>query len=203
MLCTKRLWRAAALVSTLGLGSCIQSEPTASQPGEARLLLRADLSSTAVATLVAEVTAPDIPTALIFNIPVAGAVASGTLAVPAGSNRTIAIRAYDAGAVETHSGSVTVTLGPGANPPIAITLTPLTGAVPIQVTLGSFAVIVTPATDSLLIGDTLSLTATILDANGTPVPGQVVWGALSPRAVSVLSTGTQTARGPSERLPTE
>ena len=73
-------------------------------------------------------------------------------------------------------------------------LTPLAGDVPIQVTLGSFAVIVTPAAHSLFIGDTLNLTATILDANGTPVPGQVVWGALSPRAASVVSTGTQTAR---------
>jgi len=61
-------------------------------------------------------------------------------------------------------------------------LTPLTGDVAIEVTLGSFAVIVTPAADSLLIGDTLSLTATILDANGSAVPGHVVWGALSPHA---------------------
>ena len=195
MLRTRRLWLAAALVSTLG-ESCLQSEPTDGprQPAEARLLLRADLSGAAVATLVAEVTAPDIPTALIFNIPVAGGVASGTIVLPAGSNRTIAIRAYDAGGVETHSGSVTLSLQAGANPTVAIVLTPLTGQVPIQVTLGSFAVIVTPAADSLLIGDTLSLTATILDANGTPVPGQVAWGALSPRAASVVSTGTQTAR---------
>jgi hypothetical protein len=195
MLRTRPLWLGLALVSTLGLASCL-SEPTDNgrRLPEARLLLRADLSSTAVATLVAEVTAADIPTALIFNIPVAGGVASGTITIPAGADRTIAIRAYDAGGVETHSGSVTVSLQPGANPPIAITLTPLTGDVPIEVTLGSFAVIVTPAADSLLIGDTLNLTATILDANGTPVPGQVVWGALSPRAASVVSTGTQTAR---------
>src|SRR2546422_8068594 len=78
---------------------------------------------------------PDIPTALIFNIPIAGGVASGTIAIPAGSNRTIAIRAYDAGGGETHSGSVTVSLQPGANPTIAIVLTPLTGDVPIEVTL--------------------------------------------------------------------
>ncbi len=195
MLRTRRLWLGLALVSTLGLASCL-SEPTdgGRRPPEARLLLRADVSAAAVATLVAEVTAPDIPTALIFNIPVVGGVASGTIALPAGSNRTIAIRAYDAGGVETHSGSVTASLQPGANPTIAIVLTPLTGDVPIEVTLGSFAVIVTPAADSLLIGDTITLTATILDANGSAVPGHVVWGALSPRAASVVSTGNQTAR---------
>jgi len=196
VLCTRRLWPAAALVSTLALGSCLGREPTDSppRPPEARLLLRADLSGTAVATLVVEVTAPDVAPALLFNVPVVAGAASGTLTIPAGSNRAIAVRAYDAGGVETHSGSVTISLQPGANPTIAIVLTPLTGDVPIEVTLGSFAVIVTPAADSLLIGDTLTLTATILDAYGTPVPGRVVWGALSPRAASVVSTGPQTAR---------
>src|SRR3989442_1149633 len=125
---------------------------------------------------------------------VGGADPSGSLALAAGSNRRFAIQGYDAGGDETPIASLTVCLQPGANPTIAILLTPLTGDVPIEVTLGSFAVIVTPAADSLLIGDTLSLTAMILDANGTPVPGHVVWGALSPRAANVVSTGTQTAR---------
>src|SRR2546425_5221247 len=196
VLCTRRLWLAAALVSTLGLGSCLSSEPTESrpEPPDARLLLSADVSASAVATLVAEVTGADIPTALTSNIPIAGGLASGTITIPSGSNRTIAIRAYDAGGVETHSGSVTISVHPGLNPTIAIVLTPLTGDAPISVTLGSFAVTVTPTADSLLVGDTVTLTATILDANGTRVTGQVVWGALSPRAASVVSTGTQTAR---------
>lgn len=192
---TRRLWLGLALVSTLGLASCL-NEPTDSgrrQP-EARLLLRADLSGTAVATLVVEVTAPDISPALLFNIRIVAGAAVGTITLPAGSGRTIAIRGYDAGGVQTHSGTLTISVQPGANPMIAIVLTPLTGDAPIQVTLGSFAVIVSPAADSLLMGDTLRLTATILDATGTPVPGQVVWGALSPRAASVVSTGPQTAR---------
>src|SRR5439155_8739169 len=58
----------------------------------------------------------------------------------------------------------------------------------------SFAVIVTPTADSLLVGDTITLAATILDANGTPVTGQVVWGVLAPRVASVVRTGTQTGR---------
>ena len=195
MLRTRRLWVGLALVSTLGLASCL-SEPTdsARQPPEARLLLRADLSATTVATLVVEVTAPDISPGLLFNIPIVAGAAVGTITLPAGSNRTIAIRGYDAGGVQTHSGTLTINVQSGANPTIAIVLTPLTGNAPIQVTLGSFAVIVTPAIDSLLIGDTLRLTATILDANGAPVAGQVVWGVLSPQVASVVSTGTQTGR---------
>ena len=195
MLCTRRLSLGAALVFALGLASCL-SEPTEStrRPPEARLLLRADLSATTVATLVVEVTAPDISPALLFNIPIVGGAALGTITLPAGSDRTIAVRGYDAGGIQTHSGTLTISVQPGANPSIAIVLTPLTGDAPIQVTLGSFAVIVTPAIDSVLIGDTLRLTATILDANGAPVAGQVAWGVMSPGVASVVSTGTQTGR---------
>ena len=194
MLRTRRLWLGAALVFTLGLASCL-SEPTDSgRPPEARLLLRADVSATAVATLVVEVTAPDISPALLFNIPIVAGAATGTITLPAGADRTLAIRGYDAGGIQTHGGSATLNVQPGANPAIAIVLTPLAGDAPIEVTLGSFAVIVTPAIDSLLVGDTIPVTATILDANGTPVPAQVVWGVLSPKVASVVSTGTQTAR---------
>jgi Big-like domain-containing protein len=193
--CTGRFSLGAALISTLALASCL-SEPTdsARRPPEARLLLRADLSATAVATLVVEVTAGDISPPLLFNIPIVAGAAVGTITLPAGSARTIAIRGYDAGGIQTHSGTLTINVQSGANPTIAIVLTPLTGNAPIQVTLGSFAVIVTPAIDSMLIGDTLRLTATILDANGAPVAGQVVWGVLSPRVASVVSTGAQTGR---------
>jgi hypothetical protein len=194
MRCTRRLWFAAALVSALGIGSCLNEPTDTRPPTDANLLLRADLSATAVATLVVEVTAPDIARPLLFNIDIVADAAAGTITIPAGANRTIAIRAYDAGGVQTHSGSVTVNLQPGPNPSIAIVLTPLTGDAPIEVTLGSFTVTVTPAADSLLVGDTVSLTATILDANGLPVTGQVVWGAIAPGVARVVSTGTQTGR---------
>jgi Bacterial Ig-like domain (group 2)/Calcineurin-like phosphoesterase len=191
----RRLWLATALVSALGVGSCL-GDPNDTLPSaaEAKLLLRADLSATAVATLVVEVTAPDITQALLFNIGIVAGAAAGTITIPAGSDRTITIRAYDAGGVQTHSGLLTVDVQPGTNPSIALVLTPLTGDAPIDVTLGSFTVTVTPAADSLLVGDTITLTATILDAGGTPVAGQVVWGILDPRVASVVSTGTQTGR---------
>jgi hypothetical protein len=143
---------------------------------------------------VVQVTAPDIPSALLFNIPIVAGAAVGTITVPAGSNRTIAIRGYDAGGVQTHGGTLTISLQPGANPTIAIVLTPLTGDAPIEVTLGSFAVTVTPTIDSLLIGDTISFTATILDADGAPVAGPVVWGVLSSRVASVVRTGPRAGR---------
>jgi len=187
---------AAALVSLIALGSCLPREPAG--PGgrgaDARLLVRADVSGTPIATVVVEVTAPDIPTPLVFNILRVDGVATGTITIPAGSNRTIALRAYDAGGVETHSGSVTRDIAPGTNPEISIILAPLTGDVPVTVTLGSFSVIVSPAAVTLPAGDTARLTATILDANGTPVTGQVTWATLAPAVATVVTTGQQTGR---------
>jgi uncharacterized protein YjdB len=187
---------AAALVSLIALGSCLPRDPAGPEGRavQASLLVRADLSGTPVATVVVQVTAPDIVTPLVFNISKVNGVAEGTITIPAGSNRTIALRAYDAGGVETHSGSVTVDIAPGTNPSISIVLAPLTGDLPVTVTLGSFSVTVSPAAATLLPGDTVRLTATILDANGIPVTGQVTWASLAPAVATVVTTGQQTGR---------
>jgi hypothetical protein len=186
----------AALVSLLALSSCLPHEPTGTEgrADQARLLVRADLTGTAIAMVVVEVRAPDIPVPLVFNIPTVNALASGTISVLAGSNRTITVRAYDAGGVQTHTGSVTLSIQPGTNPAISIVLMPLAGNLPVTVTLGSFSVTVRPAVDSLLPGDTVKLTATVLDANNAPVSGQVVWATLAPGVATVVSTGQQTGR---------
>src|SRR5439155_25444692 len=137
---------------------------------------------------------PGITPPLAFNIPVPDRTAAGTIRLPAGSGLVITMLAYDAGGVETHSGSVTVDIQPGVNPTITLVLMPLTGDVPITATLGSFSVSVTPALDTLSIGDTVTLTATLLDGSGNPVTGQVVWATLAPGVVGVVSTGAATAR---------
>src|SRR2546425_1976453 len=178
----------------LALGSCLGHEPTGSPPAQTSLIVRADLSGTSVATIVVEVTAPDLPTPVVFNIPIADGVASGTITLRAGSHRTITMRAYDAGGVETHRGSATIDIQPGANPTISIVLQPLTGDVQIDVTLGSFSVTVTPDASTLTVGETVTLTASIRDANGNPLAGQVGWATLAPGVATVFSTGQQTGR---------
>ena len=178
----------------LALGSCVGHEPTGSPPAQTTLIVRADLSGTAVATVVVEVTAPDIPTPVVFNIPIANSVASGTITLRAGSGRTITMRAYDAGGVETHRGSATLNIRPGTNSTISIVLQPLTGDVQIDVTLGSFSVTVTPGASSLMVGEIVTLTATIRDANGNLLAGQVGWATLDPGVATVVSTGQQTGR---------
>jgi len=75
-----------AVAALLAVGSCIPQDFV--EPHDHRattLLVRADVSAApGVASLVVEVTAPDIATPLVFNIPIAGGVATGTITLPAG-----------------------------------------------------------------------------------------------------------------------
>ncbi len=184
----------AAIALLLALNACQESGPTAPPEGVATLVVRAAVSGTAIATIVVAVTAPDIAAALVFDIPITNGVATGVLTVPAGSARTIAMSAYDAGGVETHSGSATVNIQPATNPTLSIVLTPLAGSVPVTVTLGSITVTVAPALTGLTAGDTATLTATILDSVGGPIADSVTWATLSPSHATVVSTGPRTGR---------
>jgi len=163
------------------------------------LIVRADVASSAVVTLVAEVTAPDIPTALTFNIPIANGVASGTLTVPAGSDRTVALRAYDTGGILTHNGAVTLDIQPGANPTRAIILTPLTGDQPIVVTLGSLTITVTPSPATVGVAGTVQLSVSITDWNGatvTPTEADPVsWATANPGIATVDAAGLVSGAG--------
>src|ERR1041385_4506640 len=91
-----------ALVCLLALQSCGRQSPVGPGGAEGTLVIRADVSGTAVATGVVSVAAPDIPTPLVFNLPVVDGVAAGAVRLPAGSHRTVTIRAFDAGGIETH-----------------------------------------------------------------------------------------------------
>jgi hypothetical protein len=166
------------------------------EPGVPRvaLLVRADVSATAVASLVVVVTAADIPNPLVFNILLANGVASGTIDIPAGSSRTITMHAYDANGIETHRSVVTVSIRSGTNPTIPFVLTSLTGDVPIDATLSSVGVTVGPAVATLPILATAELTATIVDANGAPVSQPVSWATRNPGIAIVTSTGDRTAQ---------
>ena len=179
------------LASVLVLGACGDGliDPNRDR---GTLIVRADVSATAVATLVAEVTAPDIPTTLLFNIPVVAGVASGTITVPAGSDRTVTLRAYNAGGILTHNGSVELDIQPGTNAAVAITLTPLTGEQAIVATLGSFTITVTPSSPSVGIGGTVQLGVSITDWNGTPTTGTVSWATQDPGIATVDATGLVT-----------
>lgn len=184
---------AAAALLCLLLSGCAR-DTTAPGGHAVSLLVRADLTATAAATVAVVVTAADIPSPLVFNVPVVDGIATGSITLTAGSGRTITMHAYDSGGTETHRGAVTVNIQAGTNPTIALVLTPLAGDVPIDVTLGSFVVTIAPAADTLAIGGTASFTATILDADGDPVLQAVTWATLEPGIATVASTGDRTVQ---------
>jgi glucose/arabinose dehydrogenase len=167
------------------------SEPPREQ--EVTLLVRANLASTSVTTLVVEVTAPDITTPLAFNIPITDGMASGPVTVTSGSDRAFTLRAYDAAGIQTHEGADTLDIHPGSNPPLTIVLAPTAGDVPIDVTLGSVTVELVPTSDTLVAGDTATFTARIFDAEGLPVQEPVTWATLDPDVVTVERSTDSTA----------
>ena len=172
------------------------NEPGGTKPVNATLLVTADLTNTAVATVVLQITAPDIGSPLVFNIPITAGVASGPVTVPVGSARTFAMQAFDNSGIETHSGSATVDVSSGLNPALQLTLQPLTGNTAITVSLASVSITVTPSASTLSPGATQQFSATILDADGSPVLGTPNWASLAAGIATVDTTGRVTAVAP-------
>jgi hypothetical protein len=181
---------AAVLAAQLVLAGC--SGDPGGPPAPAIILVHASLAGTAVATVVIEVSAPDIPAPLVFNLTVANGVASGVLTLPAGSARTIAVRAYNAGGIQTHTGTTTIDVQPAATLNLALTLTGLLGGIDIDVTLGHVTITVSPPSGSVAAGATFQLAASIADEQGAPVAASVVWATANPAIATVDATGLVT-----------
>jgi hypothetical protein len=169
--------------------------------GMAHLAVSASVAGTAVATMVVRVSATDITPPLLFNLEIANGQATGTIVVPAGSNRRLQLEAFDANGVKTHDGETTIAVvQPGtANAPVTITLNPIPGNQPITVTFGRFAVIVS-GTTTVAVGGTIQLTATVRDAEGrtlTLPPADIRWATDNPAVATVDGAGVVTgvARG--------
>jgi alpha-tubulin suppressor-like RCC1 family protein len=167
--------------------------PGREEPAQPSVRIAANVGGTQVTAVVVEVTAPDIPVALTYNLTVTDGVATGTLTVPAGSGRTITVRAFDAKGVETHRGTATIAVSEGTNPTVSITLTPPLGGVAIQVQVGSRVIVVTPADSAVTAGDTLRFTARVQDAAGNTIPGAVRWTTSNPVLAPIDSAGLVTA----------
>ncbi len=153
-----------------------------------------------MALMVVEVTAPDIPHPLVYDINVMDGTASGRIDVPAGLARTIDVRAYDLQRNQTHQGSAVMDVKPGSNPPVTVTLTPAAGHVPLSIDFGSLMVIVRAVdgpnapTGEYTVGTQARFEAIVTRADGTPVPGAAVrWASLNPGVASVTADGMVTA----------
>jgi hypothetical protein len=191
----------AGLLATLAVAACQPgTEPPPPIPEPGRLVVSANVAGTPIATVVVEVRATDITSPLVFNLTLASGTASGTITVPAGSGRTIEVRAYDAAGILTHRGSRSgIDIREGAsNPAISISVLSLGGAQPISVQLSSHTVTVTPVTVlTVAVGSTIELRAAILDVDGNPVTpgaGELQWATDAPAFASVSATGVVTGQ---------
>lgn len=189
----------AGLLVTFAAAACQSGTEPRPQPREpGRLIVSASVAGTPIATVVVEVTAADIASPLVFNLTLASGTASGTITVPAGSGRTIEVRAYDAGGILTHRGSKSgIDVREGAsNPSISISVLSLGGAQPITVQLSSHSVTVTPVGPlTVAVASTLGLTATVRDVDGIeviPGAGELQWATDAPAFASVSASGVVT-----------
>ena len=187
---------ALALACLLLLLVGCERSPTASNGSPVALHVSAASISANVSMVVIKVTATDISVPLVFNFPVVGGAISGTITVPAGSSRTITASAFDLGNTETHRGVVTMNLPAGTQPTLELKLLPLTSDQPINITVTSVVVTVTPPTLTLTVGAANGqLSATIKDGDGNPVAGTVKWATTNPSIATVDANGSVHATG--------
>lgn len=184
-----------ALVALVAAGACGSGERIGpSLAGDvAKLRVTAEVVGTPVDRMVATVSAGDIPTPLVFNLPVVDGVATGTLRITPGTARTITLQAFESSGEITHEGSATIDVHAGQNPPVTIAMLPRSGQVPITATIASVSVIISPSSATMDIGEVRRFTAEIRGPDNEPVQGTVEWAVTNPALAIVEQDGTVTA----------
>ena len=191
-------WRALPL-ALLVLVACRDHEPTGTGTRRTPVTISTMLAGTEIITLSVQVTGPAIrePIVASTTILTQQSIASVTLDVPVGGQRTFVARGYDVAGMLTHEGLATATVRPGENAPVTIRIFPKTGDVPITVGIGEFTVVLSPGLPPEdTVGHRRTLTASVRDAIGAPVAGSVTWGSLNPSVADIDATGQLTARAP-------
>lgn len=150
-----------------------------------------------IETLALTITGPgiDIPIVLNLVIDPVTHVASGTISVPAGSDRRIVANAFNAQGINTHRGETTVTLVPGNNPPLSLTMAPLLGDVAIEIHFGSVVLVLTPTAASATVGQTIEFTFAATSGQGV-VTTDADWGIANPAVAAYLGSGRVQAIAP-------
>ena len=189
----------ATTVLVTGFALACTSEPIAppAAPESAGLRITAFSVGPAISTIVVEVSAADMSTPLIFNLALdAGTgVASGVVRVPHGDDRLFTLTAFDASGAITHDGQTLMDVRPGQNPPLQVQLRARSGQVPIDVSFGSYSVIVSPtsATLDLATTATAQLSAQVLDVEGQLIPSpDIQWATDAPAVATVDAAGMVT-----------
>lgn len=181
-----------AAVLALAVGYAC-SDSTGPEPSSQLAVVPIQLSSAPqLSTLVVEVTAADLDTPLVFNLQLVGGTASDTLSIPAGSDRLITVRGYDANSIETHRGSVTIDLQEGENPAVTIRLDALGASQPVIVVLGTVTVEVSPLADTIASGATTTLAAVVVNEANDTLDVTPTWASMEPAVATVDTAGIVT-----------
>lgn len=187
-----------AVVSTVVLWACEAANPA--QPHEEDWLSLGTVPITVSAppelvTLAVTISAGDIATPLIFNVTLVDGAAQDTLVIPAGSNRTMTVRGFDAQAIETHRGERVIDVVEGPNSIVTVIIGSLAGQVPLVIGLGELQVQVEFPRDTLSRGTAMQAISVVQDETGDTVPAPVRWATLHPAVALIDSTGLVTSVG--------
>lgn len=186
---------AAAAGAALALAACSDSTaPRTAATATMGVTVRT-AAAPQVASLVVEISAADIATPALYTLQVVDSVASGSLRIVPGPQRTFTVRARDAQGGVTHEGSATVDVRPGQNPPLSIQLVPKSGQVPITVSFGTVNVVITRPGGTFAPGDTVRATALVYGSDGKAIPGATVsWASSNAAKATVDDQGLITVR---------
>jgi hypothetical protein len=197
-----RLRAACSLAVLLAAAACERTLGP-DEGRRARLTVTANLAGSPLSTLVLEVSGSDISPALLFNLTLVDGVASQTILVPAGSARLIIARAFDENGLETHRGTRTIDVRGGTeNPPVVLNLVPLAGDVPVAAQIDEYRVVIAPPTLRLNVGESATLTATVLDRAGNVVDagGALRWATNNPGVAGAGQTAEVVGLAPGAAL---
>ncbi|HEY6091608.1 MAG TPA: DPP IV N-terminal domain-containing protein [Gemmatimonadales bacterium] len=186
----------ACAIALLGLDAGCRQPFDATRDGAAEIRVSASVAGTPINVLVITVSAPDIPTPLVFNLTAQNGVAQGTVRLPPGAQRLIKAEAFDADGNLVADGSKTLDVRPGVNPPVSIPMISKSGDIVVTVTLGPVSIVIQPTVLTIQVGTTLQLAATITAANGDLVSADPEWATTNPAVATVDRQGRVTGVTP-------
>lgn len=183
-----------AALAYVVVSACGGTSDITSPMDAAYVRISANVAGTPISTLVVSVTGDGFSQPLVFNADVHDNQAAATLAIPAGTARTFAVKAYDSQGEITHEGSKTVDVARGQNPPVSINLVPRNGHIAVEIHMGDYSVAIAPSAPVINISETVQLSAAVTAPNGDHPAPDVMWATVDPSIATVNSSGLVTGK---------
>ena len=183
-----------ALTAPFLLVGCEQLGIADAEPSEFDVPVVVASLADAVASVVCRIEGPGIETPITAQLALTGDSAKGTVTVPAGTDRTFTLEAFDRKGILTHTGAATVDVDESLTGSVAVILEALTESVPIEGRFSEVLVVVEPADNGLTAGDSAQYTVTVTKDGAAVDSPQVVWASSNPSVASVTSGGLVRAK---------